>query len=99
MKVNDHGFTERVGTAIPAPSEAGKTGTGRSVLGPQKTGTDDNLHLSGFAARLNDGLESDASNRADHVSRVTNAVNSGVFQFDTSAVSRSIISEALQSRG
>jgi anti-sigma28 factor (negative regulator of flagellin synthesis) len=102
MRINDNGFTERVATpAAPAapPPETGKVAGSNTTTGSQATaGTSDNLQLSGFAARLNSGQAADTSNRADNVSRIADAVNAGTFRIDTTAVSRSIIVEGLQSK-
>jgi hypothetical protein len=99
MKVNDNGFTERVATAAPSAPASGSTANGRYALVSQTTESGDDVQLSGFAARLNDGVNTEASNRTDHLNKVANAVNSGAFRIDTAAVSRSIVSEALQSQG
>jgi anti-sigma28 factor (negative regulator of flagellin synthesis) len=44
-------------------------------------------------------MGADAASRAERVSQVANAVNVGTFQIDSAAVSGSIVSEALQSKG
>jgi anti-sigma28 factor (negative regulator of flagellin synthesis) len=99
MKVNDHGFTERVATAAtPAPAIVSALNSSSSADAPAAANGDD-LQLSGFAARLNSGMGADAASRAERVSQVANAVNVGTFQIDSAAVSGSIVSEALQSKG
>jgi hypothetical protein len=99
MKVNDHGFTERVATAAtPAPAIGSATNSSSSA-DATTAATGDDLQLSGFAARLNSGMGADAASRAERVSQVANAVNAGVFLIDSSAMSASIVSEALQGRG
>jgi anti-sigma28 factor (negative regulator of flagellin synthesis) len=98
VKINDHGFTERVGTAATPASGIGSTTNGRSSANVQKTGTGDDLQLSGFAARLNSDLSAETANRAERVDQISKAVGNSTFQIDTSAVSRSIVSEALTSR-
>jgi anti-sigma28 factor (negative regulator of flagellin synthesis) len=102
MKINDNGFTERVASPAtqPAPRshEIDKAAGQATSTEGQTSATGDNLQLSGFAARLNGGLAADTSNRASRVSVVADAVRSGTFQIDSSAVSRSIIAEGLQSK-
>jgi len=102
MRINDNGFTERVATPAAPPTpppETGKVAGSQSGTSNQTTtSTGDALQLSGFAARLNSGQAADTSNRADNVSRVANAVSTGTFKIDTAAVSRSIVTEALQSK-
>jgi anti-sigma28 factor (negative regulator of flagellin synthesis) len=102
MRINDNGFTERV--ASPATAPAARSHETDKVAGQatsperQTSAAGDSLQLSGFAARLNGGLAADTSNRASKVSAVAEAVRAGTFQIDTSAVSRSIIAEGLQSK-
>jgi anti-sigma28 factor (negative regulator of flagellin synthesis) len=103
MRINDNGFTERVATPAAPPTppsrETEKAAGSQSATGNQpSTNTGDNLQLSGFAARLNDGLAADTSNRASKVSLVANAVSAGTFRIDTAAVSRSIVTEGLQNK-
>jgi anti-sigma28 factor (negative regulator of flagellin synthesis) len=97
MKVNDHGFTERLGTpATTAPPKTGQTGNSRSLAQKPETGSGDDLRLSGFAARLNSQAAVEASNRAQHVTQIATAVNTGSFRIDNAATSHSIVSEGLQ---
>jgi hypothetical protein len=102
MRIYENGFTERVATpAAPAasPPETGKVAGSHNSTGNQTVaGTGDNLQLSGFAARLNSGLAADNSNRATKVGLVADAVNAGTFRLDTATVSRSIVTEGLQSK-
>jgi hypothetical protein len=102
MRINDNGFTERVTTPVapaPSPPETGKVADSLNSTGNQTTaGPGDNLQLSGFAARLNSGLAADNSNRAYNVSLVADALSAGTFRIDSAAVSRSIITEGLQSK-
>jgi anti-sigma28 factor (negative regulator of flagellin synthesis) len=99
MKVNDHGFTERVGGAATTVSAPGSGANGRSSSGSQKNGSSGDLQLSGFAARLNSGLSAETSSRANRVSQIAKTISSGTFTVDTAAMSHSIVSEALQSGG
>jgi anti-sigma28 factor (negative regulator of flagellin synthesis) len=99
MKVNDHGFTERVATAATPVPATGSAANSRSSADAPTAATGDDLQLSEFAARLNSGVAADASSRADRVSQVANAVNAGVFLIDSAAVSKAIVSEAVQSTG
>jgi anti-sigma28 factor (negative regulator of flagellin synthesis) len=101
MKIQDNGFTERVATPVAPPTSPPETGrvVSNDIGTNNQTTTvaSDNLQLSGFAARLNSGLAADTANRADNVSRIADAVNAGTFQIDTAAVTRSIVTEGLQS--
>jgi hypothetical protein len=100
MRVNDHGFTEQVATpATPAPAIAGGVADSRISAGAPAIATGDDLQLSGFASRLRGGVSADAASRADRVSQVANAVDTGTFQIDNASVSTSIVSEALRSGG
>jgi anti-sigma28 factor (negative regulator of flagellin synthesis) len=99
MRINENGFTEKVATPSTPPPAAGKVvSTTSTETSPVTTGSGDNLQLSGFAARLNSGLETDTATRAANVSRIAASVNAGAFQIDTAAVSSSIVTEGLQSR-
>lgn len=97
MKIG-HGFTERIATPPPPPPATGKVEATRLSETTQTTSaTGDSLQLSGFAARLNNGLDADILNRANHVNGIASAIASGTFVIDAAAVSRSIVSEGLQS--
>ena len=99
MRVNENGFTEKVATPSTPPAATGKVVNKPSTeTAPVATGAGDNLQLSGFAARLNSGLEADTSTRAANVSNIANSINAGKFQIDTAAVSRSLVAEGLQSK-
>lgn len=97
MRINDNGFTERVATPSTPTSGVGSTNPGRSLTSGSASEAGDNLELSGFAARLNSGSSVDASNRADRVSQLAQAVNDKSFQIDSSRVSAALISESLKS--
>jgi flagellar biosynthesis anti-sigma factor FlgM len=97
MRINDNGFTERVATPSTPTSGVGSANQRKSLVNGSTSDAGDNLQLSGFAARLNSGSNTDASNRADRVSQMARAVNDGTFQIDASRVSGALISEALKS--
>jgi anti-sigma28 factor (negative regulator of flagellin synthesis) len=98
MKPIDNGFTERVATSTLPATGIGSNGNNRADLHTSEAATGDGLQLSSFAARLNGDLSAETTNRADRVNQIAKAVNSGGFQIDAAAVSRSMVSEALQGR-
>lgn len=88
-----------------APTQTGRAGELRAVDSGGKTGsgprkassTSDSVELSGFAARISQTMEAATASRAQRVSALTDAVRSGSYQVDPSAVSHSMVSQAISS--
>src|SRR5664279_6073098 len=85
------------------PAQTGRTGDLRSIESGGKAGsaqrkgdsTSDSVELSSFTDRLSRTMQATAASRAQRVSELSQAVRSGTYQVDASAVSHALVSQAL----
>ncbi len=95
--------TNQSGKTVPAQTDrsgstrgtgaAGSTGSGSG----QVSQSGDSVELSGLSGRVSATLQADSASRAEKVSQVAAAVQSGTYHVDAKAVSKSIVDHALAS--
>ena len=95
MKISDQGFTERISSQPSRTEYASGSGSGSSSGVGRQSSSSDNLQISDLASRLQ-STSSDVADRAARLGQISQAVNSGTFQFNPSQMSSAIVSEAVQ---
>jgi flagellar biosynthesis anti-sigma factor FlgM len=86
-----------------APAQAGRTGATRGVnpAGSKGAGggkisqSGDSVQLSEFSGLVSNSMETQAATRAQKVSQIAAAVQSGTYKVDAQAVSRAIVDHAI----
>ena len=94
-------------TASSSPAQTGRTAAARPVdaTGSNQSGSGqvsssgDSVQLSGFSGKVAQTLQSDASARAQKVSQIAAAVQSGTYKVDAKAVSHAIVNQAISGGG
>ena len=90
----------------PAPTKSGQVGGVQPSQRPNR-GADsapvapgsDSVSLSKLVSKVSQSFQADSSSRSLRVSQIAEAVQSGTYQVDSLAVSRSLIDQAISSGG
>jgi anti-sigma28 factor (negative regulator of flagellin synthesis) len=94
MKISEQGFTERISSQPSRANSVATSGYGSSSSSGKQSSSD-NLQLSNLAAILQNASATD-TNRAARLGQISQAVQSGAFQFNPGQISNAIVSEAVQ---
>ena len=86
----------------PNPIQNGRTGGARPVTNggtnggsSQVSSSGDSVQLSGFSGKVSQSLQTAAADRAQRVSQIAAAVQSGTYKVDSKAVSKAIVDHAI----
>ena len=90
-------------TGSSAPVQTGRTGATRGANPANGNGASsdkvspsgDSVELSGFSGRVSQTLASASASRAQKVSQIAAAVQSGTYKVDSHAVSRALVDNAI----
>jgi len=97
MRITDQ--NSQVSTTSTQPQRVGgaqATGSSsQTQSGSQISSGGDQTEFSGFLSRLSQNLQSDTTSRAQRVSQLAAAVQSGSYKVDSAALSRTLVDQAI----